>query len=169
MKLTVRHIRQRLFDLGKLPDRLARARYFRGHGVHSPFVYDLVRHVFMERRLPDADCALYVRLLSEGVAAGRALQLQNLYTHCACGSFAVDEGGADLSILTCALPEASTLEFVREAALRGTTVAILYPHADRQRERLCRTIVEVHTSTTVDKRAYLLLFNNCLPKQHFRI
>jgi len=34
---------------------------------------------------------------------------------------------------------------------------------------LCRQIVAAHRSTTVDNRGYLLIFNNNLPKQHFRI
>ena len=33
--------------VSELRNRLSRARYFRGHGVHSPFVYDIVRSVFM--------------------------------------------------------------------------------------------------------------------------
>ena len=36
-------------------------------------------------------------------------------------------------------------------------------------EALCAQIVSGHRSTTVDNRAYLLIFNNYLPKQHFRI
>ena len=37
--------------MAELRNRLSRARYFRGHGVHSPFVYDLVRQVFMRDSL----------------------------------------------------------------------------------------------------------------------
>ena len=45
-----------------------RARYFRGHGVHSPFVYDLVRHVFMRAELLPGDRSLYEALLAVGIA-----------------------------------------------------------------------------------------------------
>lgn len=39
----------------ELRNRLSRARFFRGHGVHSPFVYDVVRHVFMRDTLLPGD------------------------------------------------------------------------------------------------------------------
>lgn len=38
-----------------LKNRLVRARYFRGHGVHSPFVYAIVRQVFMRHDLLPGD------------------------------------------------------------------------------------------------------------------
>ena len=41
--------------MAELRNRLSRARYFRGHGVHSPFVYTIVREVFMRRELPPFD------------------------------------------------------------------------------------------------------------------
>lgn len=65
-----------------------RARYFRGHGVHSPFVYDLVRHVFMRAELLPGDRSLYEALLAVGIAERRAVQLQNLAIHCGYGSLA---------------------------------------------------------------------------------
>ncbi len=51
MKLDASAIKRRLYGLAMLPARFARARYFRGHGVHSPFVYRFVRQVFMQLRL----------------------------------------------------------------------------------------------------------------------
>ena len=41
----------------ELRNRLSRARFFRGHGVHSPFVYDVVRNVFMRDTLLPGDRA----------------------------------------------------------------------------------------------------------------
>lgn len=169
MKRTVRPIRQCLAGIRELPDRLSRARFFRGHGVHSPFVYALVREVFMQRCLLGDDRALYERLLAAGVPAVRALQLQNLYTRCAFRSCTVDAPGGDLTVLTPNYGAADTLAVVRQAAGDGTTVAILSPGESRERERLCREIVAAHPSTSVDNRGYLLVFNNHLPKQHFRL
>ena len=57
----------------RLGSRLARVRYFRGHGVHSPFVYDLVREVFMRRELLPGGHALYDALLAAGVSRRRAV------------------------------------------------------------------------------------------------
>ena len=60
--------------MAELRNRLSRARYFRGHGVHSPFVYTIVREVFMRRELLPGDRALY------GAYRGGAGALRRLRT-----------------------------------------------------------------------------------------
>lgn len=54
--------------VSELRNRLSRARYFRGHGVHSPFVYDIVRSVFMRDDLLPGRRDLYEALLTAGVS-----------------------------------------------------------------------------------------------------
>ena len=76
--------------MAELRNRLSRARYFRGHGVHSPFVYTIVREVFMRRELLPGDRALYGALLEAGVSRRRAVQLQNLAIHCGYATFGLD-------------------------------------------------------------------------------
>ena len=91
MKISGRNIKRRLYGLRMLPSNLKRARYFRGHGVHSPFVYAVVRQVFMRRKLnPEAGTALYDALLSRGISQRRAIQLQNLMAHCGYECFDID-------------------------------------------------------------------------------
>lgn len=153
----------------ELRTRVGRARYFRGHGVHSPFVYELVRQVFMRRELLPGDRQLFRMLIAAGAARMRAVQLQNLAIHCRYATFGLNRADGDLCVATCALRPEELLALVREAAGRGCTVAVLAPYADRERLGMCRRIVAVHPSTTVDNRAYLLIFNNYLPKQHFVI
>jgi len=156
-------------EVCELRDRLRRVRYFRGHGVHSPFVYDLVREVFMRRDLLPGDRRLYDLLLEAGIQQRRAIQLQNLCIHCGYGSFGVNRADAEFCVAMRNLPEMEMLALVREAAAARHTVAVMAPYESRERQMLCRRIVAEHRSTTVDNRAYLLLFNNHLPKQHFRI
>lgn len=155
--------------VAELRSRFGRARYFRGHGVHSPFVYDLVRQVFMRRDLLPGDRELCRALLAAGVAKSRAVELQNLAIHCRYATFGLNRAEADLCVLTRAVGPEATLALVRAAAEAKHTVAVLAPYADRERLELCRRIVAEHRSTTVDNRGYLLLFNNHLPKQHFRL
>ena len=69
--------------------RLVRMRHFRGHGVHSPFVYAIVRQVLMRRTLLGADTSLRDALLRAGVGMRRATELQNLMTHCGYRTFAL--------------------------------------------------------------------------------
>ena len=155
--------------VAELRNRLSRARYFRGHGVHSPFVYDIVREVFMRDELLPGDRRLYEALTAAGISRRRAGQLQNLMIHCGYTTFGLNRADADLCVITRGLPRAETLALVRAASEAGHTVAVMSPYDGHVRQALCRQIVAQHGSTTVDNRGYLLIFNNHLPKQHFRI
>lgn len=155
--------------VAELRNRFSRARYFRGHGVHSPYVYTIVRRVFMSRELLPGDRELYRSLLAGGVAPRRAVELQNLAIHCGYGSFGLNCAGAELCVVLPGVPHAEVLGVVRAAIEAGRTVAVISPYEGRERQDLCRRIVAEHRSTTVDNRGYLLIFNNHLPKQHFRI
>ncbi len=173
MSFVRRHNLRRLHlppRIAEFRSRFARARHFRGHGVHSPFVYGLVRRVFMAHRLLTEEHPLYDALRAAGVSERRARELQNLMTHCGYRSFAIDEDTAELRILTPRLHPATCTALVRRAAAAGATVVLLDPYADTERRRLCGSMVATHRSTSVDNRGYLLLFNDRrLPKQHFRI
>lgn len=153
----------------ELRNRLSRARYFRGHGVHSPFVYAVVREVFMRSGLLPGDRTVCRTLLAQGVPERRAVQLQNLFIHCGYRTFGLNRADADFCVLTGALPRRETLAAVQAAATAGNTVVVLSPRDGCERQALCRQIVAAHRSTSVDNRAYLLLFNNYLPKQHFQL
>lgn len=157
-------------DVERLRSRIARARYFRGHGVHSPFVYAIVRQVFMRRTLIDNEHTLYDTLRSCGVSERRAIQLQNLYLHCGYKSFGLNRATeVDMGIVT---PEATSEEVTKlaaEAQACSTTLCILNPYADKGRREWCQQLIAAHPSTSIDNRAYLLLFNGPLPKQHFKL
>ena len=174
MKIAGRNITQRLYGLGKLPQRLSRARFFRGHGVHSPFVYNIVRQVFMRSDFISSDTfytqRLYDTLTEWGVPRHRAVQLVNLCAHCdyhdiSCGT----AHSGDFIVVPQSVDPTEFAEYVRVARECGATLAIMEPYLDRRRERACREIVAAHTCTTVDNRGYLLVFNNHLPKQHFKL
>lgn len=169
MKITGRNIKRRLYGLRNIPSRIARARYFRGHGVHSPFVYSLVRQVFMRSSLFDGDHRLYDELLSRGVAKRRALELQNLMIHCSYSDFVIDSVAGDIAIATSECDPCALRLMAEHAANLGSTLCIMFPYNGCERQKCCHEIIEAHQSTSIDKRAYILLFNNHLPKQHFRI
>lgn len=160
------HLPGRVANLG---NRLARARYFRGHGVHSPYVYAIVREVFMRHTLLEGDRSLYETLSRAGVPHRRAVQLQNLAIHCHCATWSLNRADADLCVALRDLPRQETLALVRAAAAARHTVVVMSPYEERERQALCAQIVAEHRSTTVDNRGYLIVFNNHLPKQHFRL
>ena len=170
MKRSGRTLKQRLQDIAHLPSYLSRARYFRGHGVHSPFVYDIVRKVFMESKLHTADNALYGALMDKSVAKRRAVQLANLAEHCGYDNWCIDRlEDKRMIIATLDTPYTELERYAEYARQRGATLCILYPYNNRERWDTCLRIIDRHPSTTVDNRAYLLVFNNHLPKQRFRL
>ena len=174
MNLPGRNIKQRLNRLGQLPGRLSRARYFRGHGVHSPFVYSIVRHVFMHTGFltddPFYTTVAYGAMLEQQIPHKRAVQLVNLCVHCGYREISyVHSCAAELMIVPQSVGPSEFHAYVAAARECGATLAIIAPYLNRERLLACREIIGSHTSTTVDNRGYLLVFNNYLPKQHFKL
>lgn len=168
MKKSGRTLKQRLYGIKLVAEQLHRARYFRGHGVHSPYVYSIVRKVFMQRKLFALGTDLYDALMERGVARHRAVQLQNLVAHCGYTSWRVDRmEHCDMLLCTLDVAPAELRDYAAFARREGLTLCILSPYKERVRKAACRAIVDEHPSTTVDNRAYLLVFNNHLPKQKF--
>lgn len=170
MKRSGRTLKQRLYGIKHLPSHISRARYFRGHGVHSPYIYNIVRQVFMAKKLRGEEHELYDTLVACGIAQRRALQLQNLATHCEYRCCVVDsQAEADLTILTTQTPNSEFEEYYNKTRERGATLCIMSPYLNAERWERCRKLIEAHSSTTVDNRAYLLIFNNHLPRQRFKL
>ncbi len=172
MKESGRNIKRRLYALSLIGDRFSRAKHFRGHGVHSPFVYNMVRKVFMRRgELLGPDHALFDSLVAMGISRRRAAELQNSMAYCNATTFAIDNATclADFNIFTEEFPFADLAEVAKHAAQNSVALVIISPYKTRERNNICNEIVEQHTSTSIDNRAYLILLNNHLPKQHFRL
>lgn len=173
MKISGKNLKRRLYGVSRLRDRVRRARYFRGHGVHSPFVYAIVRQVFMRRSLTTVDGGgMYDALIAAGIPRKRAVQLANLRVHIGAERWCIDvcpEASDTLAVVSAAVPHTSLAEYVVEARKTSSTLAIMVPYLNRDRDRVCREIVAAHAGTTVDNRGFLLVFNRDLPKQHFRL
>lgn len=174
MNRLARTLDQCRYRLSLLPERLARLRYFRGHGVHSPFVYAIVRQVFMRSTLnTDAPLAeaLYRSLREHRVPHKQAVLLANLCLHCGYGqiSFGPTAAGPCLMALRDTAPTALAA-YARAARDGGGMLIIQSPCLNREREQACCALVAAHDGTSVDHGGCLLLFNNeKLPKQHYRI
>jgi hypothetical protein len=170
MKRPGRTLKQRLYGIKHIGSYVSRARYFRGHGVHSPYVYSIVRQVFMSSKLNGERTDLHDALVECGVPKRRAVELQNLLEHCNYLTWSVDsQEQCDMLVASMATTYEHLDEYARYAQERGITLCIIRPYDNANRWRVCSEIIENHLSTTVDKRGYLLIFNNHLPKQRFRL
>lgn len=172
MKHSGRNIKQRLYGLTLIGNRLSRIRHFRGHGVHSPFVYSLVRKVFMRRTFIDnATTELYDTLITLKLPQKRAVELQNVMSILGYTTYSIDDiqCPAEFNILSPSLSVADTTQALNRAIESGGTVAIIMPYISKERDLMCRECVAAHHSTSIDNRGYILFFNNHLPKQHYRL
>ena len=167
MKVSGRNLGRRLMLLG---DRISRLKHRKGHGVHSPFVYGFVRKALMAKVLCEGTgTALYDSLVAVGLKEKRARELHNLLAYIEGQSYSINEVGGDLSILMADYPAEQLREAYEEAKREGVTLAISLPYLNRERQSEVKALVAQHGSTVIDNRAYILFFNNRLPKQHYRL
>ena len=167
MKNSGRSLKHRLMMLG---NRLSRIKHRKGHGVHSPFVYGFVRRVLMTKNLCEgSEQALYNDLLANGVAEKRARELHNTLCYIEGQSYSINEVEGSLSILLADYPIEKLHEAYEVAKQNGLTLVVCQPYLNRERQNEVRALVDAHRSTTIDNRAYILFFNNRLPKQHYRL
>lgn len=144
----------------------------RGYGIHSPFLYRIVREAMMPRHPKEGDSSLYEALRGRGVGRRTATRLHNLFVLEGYTAWSIDStatGGA----MMVATPECSEERTRAMAAALGEqegVLCILHPIGNCARRRLCRRLTKAHHSMSAEKRAFTLLFSrNDLQKQHIRI
>ncbi|MFI3292055.1 MAG: hypothetical protein SNG27_02090 [Rikenellaceae bacterium] len=156
--------------IGRFKRHISRLRHRRGHGVHSPYIYNIVREVFMNRKAEVNKTPLYSALLNIGVKQRSVREIENLRHHCGFSTFVIDSREcADMAICTTSTSQEFVGEILKVAQQNGTTVVILSPYLTPRRGDMCSSIIATHTSTTLSRRGYLIVFNNHLPKQHFSL
>ncbi len=167
MKISGRSLKRRLQMLG---NRISRIKHRKGHGVHSPFVYGFVRRVIMTKTLCEGTgTELYDELIALGVTEKRARELHNTLYYIDGQSYSINDVQCDLSILLENYPTERLREAYEVAKTEGVTLAICQPYLNRERQNEVKALIGKHRSTTIDNRAYILFFNNHLPKQHYRL
>ena len=167
MKVSGRSLGRRLMLLG---DRIARLKHRKGHGVHSPFVYGFVRKALMIKTLcEESGTALYDSLIAVGLKEKRARELHNVLSYIEGKSYSINEVEGDLSILLADYPTNQLRVALATAKTEGVALVICQPYLNRERQNEIKELVAEHRSTTVDNRAYIVFFNNHLPKQHYRL
>lgn len=142
---------------------LRRLRHRKGFGVHSPFVYTLVREVFTKRI---CDSSILNQLKEIYLKERQKVEIANFIEHIKATNFGVDVEsckGFDLVVSTNKQSQESLNRLIAESRNSGTTLII----TTWERKLQLKEIVKAHTSTTIDKRGYLIMMNNHLPKQHF--
>ena len=170
-------IKQRLFRGYFRIGAHIHVRHWRGHGIHSPFMYGIVRNVFMKSRITGSDTSLYEALRGERIGKKNAVKLQNLYTHCRMDGYtlvpdigAAPDGDHTLYILLPDVAMETIVSTAREAAACRGSLVILSPHRSARCRRLARQIREHYPCVSVDRKLMMIyFFSPKLQPQHYII
>ena len=158
---------------------IRRLRHWRGHGVHSPFVYNMVRTAFMSRKVNGEDFSLYTQLCSRRMAGRRtSATLQNMFTYCGYSKALFISDGElpeNINHSLIIFDKEDSLELIQQtiAAIgeqQHCAIMIMNPHKDRLRHKKCNSLVESHKGVSIDKRSSLILFfDKTYRKQHYKL
>ena len=155
-----------------------RVKHFRGHGVHSPFVYTIIRKVFMRYTFASDGRSLYNELRAELCDKRSSRQLQNLYTHCEYSSFSIinDSNSYNPNIdsnIIIVSPSVDTQQIgvILDHSLQiGTPVVVMYPRSNKKRFKMCSDHIASDQYLTIDNRRFMLFYcDHKLPRQHFKL
>ncbi len=161
--------RHLLRPLRVVKERFVRLRHARGHGVHSPFVYSIVREVFMCRPKRVRRGDMYSALRECGVARKSACELQRLAMYLGADGFGINCVDGKLSIITARCEDATLEQILTDAKSVGATVVVALDYNQRREWSRLKELIQEHGSAIVDRRAYLLIFNNHLPKHYYKL
>ncbi|MCC8035818.1 MAG: hypothetical protein LIO77_07820 [Rikenellaceae bacterium] len=172
-----------IFRIGRLPVRLApyfRLRHVRGHGIHSPFVYGIIRNalIFGKGFSGDKDI-LYTFLRTVGVSRRTAMQLQNLHNYCEYGRTVIhydqrteirgiDSGTLRVFAGSCT---ADTIEALKDKfGGEEGTVVVISPRSRKERAEICKELAHRGDCITIDNRGYILfIYKSGRPPGHYKI
>ena len=149
-------------------------RHSRGYGIHSPFLYHIVREAMMPRRVTGSERGLYEALLGRGVSKRTARRLQNLHTLEQYEDWSIDRTqgieGRVFVVLTEGCDRGGIGAIQRALRERGGVVVVLHEGCCRRQRALRNTLVKEHHSMSAEKRGFTLLFSReDLRKQHIII
>ncbi len=160
--------KDQLWRGSRITNYLSRLGHFRGRGIHSPFIYAVVRNVFLSRKLHLAATPIFEQLSAINLNSRTAIELANFAHHCGASNVAIDCSDDSAEMIICS-PQCSDqiIRAIAESATtNGTPIVILAPY---KRKALCDTLLKGHCSTSIDRFKYLAFLNNHLPKQHFKL
>ena len=146
-------------------------RHGRGYGVHSPFLYRIVREAMMPRGVMEGDTTLFDTLRSKGVDRRTATRLHNLRIVEHYAVWGIDEcKGGGLMVATPECEESRVGEMIRTLGEQGGALCVLHPVGNRPRRELCRRLVAEHNSMSASKVGFTLFFSrHDLRKQHITL
>lgn len=145
-------------------------RHSRGYGIHSPFLYRVVREAMMPQRVKGGDKALYEALRAKGVGSRAATRAQNLLNAMGYTSWSIDEpNGNDrgLAVATQACEPQTIAAMVEGLNERSGAVCVIHRLGDKKRRAICKSLIGRHHCLSASKPTMKLYFSQQgVSKQH---
>ena len=153
-------------------------RHSRGYGVHSPFLYGVVRQAMMPRRVVGGPTQLHSDLQAAGIDKRTATRLQNYLYYVGLSEWTINKvppfGAEDMLMI--ATPDCPADVLKQMMSIVGSeehntkaTLCVIHRRG-KTSKRLRRRLVAEHKGMSAEKRHFtLLFFNPALPKQHIII
>lgn len=110
---------------------------------------------------------LYNELRALGINHRRSLQLQKMMQYCEASTYSINRTGEEFRIVTSyqTLEEINSL--YKSSVEDKATLVFMWPRQNGERKRNLDEVLLQHQCTVVDNRAFIVVFNNHLPKQYF--
>lgn len=146
---------------------LSRLRHFRGHGIHSPFVYGMKRKAFMQKNRPIENIDIYNILIANGIRKKVARELEKVHNYCNFHSIEiVDRENTPTWV------ESGIFYVIKGEGRKVDTVSML----DTSQEAAIavldnpKTVVRLADCITIQRRRYTLLFKkDGIPAQAYKL
>ncbi len=160
---------------------LCHVRYWRGHGIHSPFMYSIVRQVFMKRGVRNDSLGVYSLLRKHGMGPKDAVRVQNLYSHMRYNSITIIDkvpaatdklGGHSGALYVVIDPAAEAYIFPLAETLSGgiNTLVISGARRSRGRNRTCHALYRHAPCVSVDKGGLMYyFFDHRIQPAHYKL
>lgn len=146
-------------------------RHRRGYGVHSPYLYRLVREALMLRTLVGSRHDLYDALIDASVGHREAVRLQNLLTPSGLERWRInpsaEEPIAESTLVVMTTPTDKAAEVAERMNSNKLSTLCVIVGRRPSKNRLAQRLVAQHGGTSAETGTLLLLIHNpALPKQH---
>lgn len=164
----------RILKIYAILRNLFRVNHWRGHGIHSPFMYRFVREVIVKRKPGCSPNKLPEGILRHNLLKKDMLLARNIYEYLGYDRCIV-AGEAPVQDRTlCLAPSDISTEIIEQALLQAEDleccVTILGVNKSHEKYKLCRRVMREKRCVGVDiYRTYIFFFDNRLQKQNYRL
>ena len=164
-------IKERLFRTAAKAAAGCRIRHFRGHGVHSPFAYRIVRTIYMKRHTLPACGVVYHALLNAKCDRDGARIIQAIFNDTGCDSCMLN--GHLITTANYGNQQCLVIHTNMQYAINDNNVYITcfaMPRRNKSYYQACMQAVKNHDGMSIDLRSVILLFHDDrLNKEHIKL